>query len=137
MIGNKLKRFMDSRPFSAIMNLIGIALLAIAYGISGDGTPNIDVTAMIALIVGGAIFLLSVIVIILHKGIPLPKGMQLDERIISVLAGVAVLLIALLDKFVVSGFVFTGLDNTIWILWLSAGIIGLLAGLQSVFTRVL
>ena len=128
---------MDSRAFSAIMNLVGVLLLGIAYGISADATAGIETIALIALIVGGILFLISFVIVIIHKGIPLPKGMQLDERLMSVLAGVAVLLTAIIYKYATASFVFTLLDNTVWGLWIAAGVLGLLAGLQAVYTRIL
>jgi len=141
MIGNKLRRFLKSRLFSALLNLSTIILFLIAYIIAKNKSPTLVGYSSILLLIFGLINSISMILISTEKGFKIKskkKILKLDERALMLISGIIFLILSYLHHYLN----YSELQLSFWEmyvsnLWISSAILMIITGIQTLFVHKL
>ncbi|MBD3350714.1 MAG: hypothetical protein GF364_04420 [Candidatus Lokiarchaeota archaeon] len=141
MIGNKLKRFLDSRFFTAILYLVCLTLTIISFSISkGRGQP-FEVIGLIIPIISWILIFFGLVCVIFDKQISSPmrfkKQIHLDDRIFFVIFALVTLIVGIILSV---NYIETSsdlIDKSITNIWIACGCVGIIGAIQAQYTRVL
>ncbi|MHA1342276.1 MAG: hypothetical protein ACTSRZ_20995 [Promethearchaeota archaeon] len=139
MIGNKLVRFLDSRFFTALLNITTIILLLIGFLIAKNQNSNLYPLSIVFFAVFSIICVTSIILTAAETGIRINTktgGFSLDERELMLISGITFLIIASIHRYLNSvTLVATFWDLGISNLWISSAIIMIITGIQAIFVH--